>query len=181
MRVADRGAELLAMNLAPHAVITGGFGKLTQSRFHMSEARLFANRIQEHGIDSGRLFLEEKSTNTGDNIRFSMELLKKQKSTPTSVILVQKPYLERRAYATCKCQYPALSVMTTSPVLDFNTYVCEGELPVEDVIGLIVGDTERVLMYPKLGFQIPQDMPQEVYDAYLQLRDTYTAYRITTG
>ncbi|WP_034643388.1 YdcF family protein [Desulfovibrio inopinatus] len=178
LRVADRGAALLSAHMAPFAVISGGFGKLTQTQFHTTEARLFANRILEHGIEPQRLFLEEHSTNTGENVCFSMALLKERGIQPNSVILVQKPYLERRAFASFRYHFPDVTVMTTSPQLDFNDYIDTGAISVEDVVHLLVGDTERVMAYPDLGFQIPQYMPDKVRNAYLHLRTRFAQYRL---
>ena len=33
----------------------------------------------------------------------------------------------------------------------------------------MVGDLQRILIYPARGFQIPQDVPEDVLDAYRQL------------
>ena len=37
------------------------------------------------------------------------------------------------------------------------------------IIDMLVGDLQRVIEYPKLGFAIAQDVPGEVYKAYNQL------------
>ncbi|SBW22461.1 hypothetical protein FDG2_2673 [Candidatus Protofrankia californiensis] len=34
------------------------------------------------------------------------------------------------------------------------------------VIDMLVGDLQRVIEYPKLGFAIAQDVPEDVYAAY---------------
>jgi hypothetical protein len=40
----------------------------------------------------------------------------------------------------------------------------------EKVINIMVGDLERIKFYPEKGFQIFQEIPADVWDAYLQLR-----------
>jgi hypothetical protein len=37
------------------------------------------------------------------------------------------------------------------------------------VISIMVGDLQRIREYPARGFQIPQDIPADVWDAYQQL------------
>jgi hypothetical protein len=39
----------------------------------------------------------------------------------------------------------------------------------DDVISIMVGDLQRIREYPARGFQIPQDIPADVWDAYQQL------------
>jgi hypothetical protein len=34
---------------------------------------------------------------------------------------------------------------------------------------IMVGDTQRVKIYPEKGFQIPQEIPEEVWNAYEEL------------
>jgi uncharacterized SAM-binding protein YcdF (DUF218 family) len=42
------------------------------------------------------VMLEAASANTGENIRFSHRLLQEQNRLPQRIILVQKPFMERR-------------------------------------------------------------------------------------
>ena len=37
------------------------------------------------------------------------------------------------------------------------------------VVGMLVGDLQRVIEYPKLGFAVEQDVPGDVRDAYERL------------
>ena len=37
------------------------------------------------------------------------------------------------------------------------------------VVDMLVGDLQRVIEYPKLGFVLEQDVPNEVHDAYERL------------
>ncbi len=85
-----------------------------------------------------------------------------------SFILVQKPYMERRSYATFKKHWPDKKVMVTSPNIPFEKYAKDtADLELE--INILVGDIQRIKEYPSLGFQIPQEIPKEVWDSYLQL------------
>jgi len=44
-----------------------------------------------------------------------------------------------------------------------------GEITEDEVINVMVGDLQRIKMYPEKGFQVHQDIPKEVWDAYLKL------------
>jgi hypothetical protein len=39
-------------------------------------------------------------------------------------------------------------------------------LSADDVIGIMVGDLQRIRLYPERGFQIAQEIPEDVWSAY---------------
>lgn len=66
-----RALEYLEENPGTKAVLSGGKGEGEQ----VSEAQAMYTYLTEHGIDGARLFLEECSTNTKENLQFSLNLL----------------------------------------------------------------------------------------------------------
>jgi uncharacterized SAM-binding protein YcdF (DUF218 family) len=167
LRVAERGAELLIEGFAPLLVMSGGFGNLTRE-WDEPEAIKFARRARERGAPADRILLEDRSTNTGENIRFTRELLAERGIDPASFLLVQKPYMERRAWATFRKLWPEKEAIATSPQLSFREYPND-RIAVERVIEVMVGDLHRILVYPALGYQIAQDVPEGVLAAYREL------------
>lgn len=120
------------------------------------------------GVPKKKVLIENKSTNTGENILFTQKLLKEKKLDPQTFIVVQKPYMERRTYATFKKVWPEKEIIVTSPQISFEDYPNE-KISKEDVINIMVGDLQRIKLYPKKGFQIPQKIPSSVWAAYEQL------------
>lgn len=167
-RVAERAAELFLARLGEYLIFSGGVGKLTKNMFTQSEAEHFAAIARKAGVPSDKIITETKSTNTGENIRFTYELLQQRRLVPKSMILVQKPYMERRTYATFKKQWPepATAIVVTSPQLSYEDYTTNGAISKEAIINVMVGDMQRIREYPKLGFQIPQDIPDAAWTAY---------------
>jgi uncharacterized SAM-binding protein YcdF (DUF218 family) len=104
--VAKRGAELYLQKYAPLILFSGGFGRLTAANWTEPEAEVFAKIALKMGVPRKDILIENKSTNTGENLRFSMNLLKEKGLTPKSVILVHKPYMVRRQYATWMKLFP---------------------------------------------------------------------------
>lgn len=168
LRVAKRAAELFLEGLAPVLVCSGGFGKITKTIWNETEASKFASIARDMGVPKDKIILEERSTNTGDNIAFSISKLKDAGIDVKQIIGVQKPYLERRAFAACALKFPTIKLLMTSPQLSYDDYVKEG-LAESKVINLMVGDLQRIKVYPEKGFQVPQIIPDEVNAAYLQL------------
>lgn len=170
VRVAERAAELALRGYAPLLVFSGGTGKLTQTMFTKPEAEVFSEVAIKMGVPAEKILTESKSTNTGENILFSYRILKDAGVDMLSILLVQKPYMERRTYATFKKQWPdkKTTIKVTSPQLSYNEYI-KGSIPIEQVINVMVGDMQRIRDYPKLGYQISQNIPEEVLDAYKKL------------
>jgi uncharacterized SAM-binding protein YcdF (DUF218 family) len=117
------------------------------------------------GVPREKLLLESRSTNTGENVELSRRLLAERGLLPRSAIAVQKPYMERRTLATFGVRWPELELVVTSPQLDFEAYTRAG-IPRDDVIHVMVGDLQRLLVYPKKGFSTPQEVPADVMAAY---------------
>jgi hypothetical protein len=76
--------------------------------------------------------------------------------------------MERRTYATFQKQWPGKTVYVNSPQISFEKYPTS-EAPLEQVINVMVGDLQRIRVYAKKGFQIHQDIPDEVWNAYERL------------
>jgi uncharacterized SAM-binding protein YcdF (DUF218 family) len=79
------------------------------------EADQFAAIAIKMGVPERSIFVENKSTNTGENILFTQQLLAHKNLDPQSFILVQKPYMERRSYATFKQYWPVKNWSSLPP------------------------------------------------------------------
>lgn len=165
-RVATRAAQLYLDGLAPLLVFSGNSGKLTRGVFDKPEAEIFAQIARDMGVPEDKIVVEPAATNTGENVRFTHALLEEKGLLPQSLILVQKPYMERRTFATFKKQWPdeRATITVTSPQLSFEEYPDEGN-PRDLVINVMVGDLMRIQKYPALGFQIAQEIPPLVMEA----------------
>jgi uncharacterized SAM-binding protein YcdF (DUF218 family) len=167
-RVAKRGAELWLEGWAPILIFSGGLGRLTKDMWTETEADLFARIAREMGVPSTSILIENQSTNTGENILFTDRLLQQRKLNPQSFIVVQKPYMERRSFATFKKHWPEKMLIVTSPQIAFEAYPTK-EIPMEKVIDIMVGDFQRIKLYPQKGFQIFQEIPSDVDRAFHEL------------
>jgi len=168
LRVADRATELYFEGWAPRIIFSGGLGNFTKEMWTETEADKFAAIAIKMGVPKESILVENKSTNTGENILFTQQLLAQKNLDPQSFIVVQKPYMERRSYATFKKHWPDKKLIVTSPQISFENYPTE-EIPLERVINIMVGDLQRIIIYPAKGFQVYQEVPPDVRDAYEQL------------
>ncbi len=164
LRVADHAVTLFQSGMGPWILFSGARGRMTQD-WPETEAATMAARARSLGVPADCILIENRATNTGENIRYSRELLADAGRNPTSVIVVQKPYMERRTQAALDVQWPGIGCVTTSPPFDLVAY-CTDELPPRLVIAAMVGDFQRILDYPALGFASCQEVPQRVRAAY---------------
>jgi len=171
-RVAERGAELFLGNWAPLLIFSGGLGVITRGLWSEPEAVRFSRIAESMGVPSERILIEDRSTNTGENVRYTQELLTSAGLDPQRFIAVQKPYMERRTYATFRKIWPEKALVVTSPQVSLDQYLDEyahSALTPEDVVAIMVGDLQRIKLYPEKGFQIPQEIPASVWAAYEEL------------
>jgi len=164
IRVAERGAELFLEHWAPILIFSGGLGNLTHGVWDRPEADLFAEIAVRMGVPRERILIENRSTNTGENIHFTKDLLAGLHLDPKKFILVHKPYMERRAFATFRKVWPEKEALVTSPQLSWKDYP-NHEISQLEVIGIMVGDLQRIRLYAARGFQIPQEIPEDVWAA----------------
>lgn len=168
LRVAEYGAKLCLEGWAPLVIFSGGLGNLTRGIWQEPEAERFARIAREKGVPAEKILIENQSTNTGENIVFTRELLKSRGIDPQSFILIHKPYMERRALATFQKLWPGKDARVSSPQIDMLDYPTD-EISLEDMINIMVGDFQRILIYPQRGFQLPQPVTGEVKQAYKSL------------
>ena len=166
-RVAERAARLFLEGFGSYLIFSGSVGSLTAGRFAEPEAVVFASIAKAMGVPEDKIVIEARSTNTGENVRFTHGLLREMGlPAPKSLLLVQKPYMERRTYATFAKQWPdpETTFAVTSPQLGFDEYPNDDN-PRDLVINIMVGDLVRIRDYAARGFQIPQEIPDAVWAA----------------
>lgn len=164
LRVAEQAAALFHAGLAPWVLFSGNRGRMTQ-HWAETEAAALARVAVEAGVPGGAILIEDRATNTGENIRFSQELLASENLSPKSAIVVQKPYMERRTRAALEVQWLELEIVISAPDLSFSDY-CNEDFPPEEVIAAMAGDFQRLLDYPALGFATEQLIPPQAQAAY---------------
>ncbi len=171
-RVAERAAQLFLEDWAPLLIFSGGLGSITRTFWTEPEADQFAAIAGGMGVPQKNILIENRSTNTGENFRFTRQLLFEKGIDPQKFIVVQKPYMERRSFATFRRMWPDKDVTVTSPQVAFDEYLdsyAKEELSADEVISIMVGDLQRIKVYAEKGYQIPQEIPPEVWSAYEQL------------
>jgi uncharacterized SAM-binding protein YcdF (DUF218 family) len=169
LRVADRAAELyLGERAAPSIIVTGGSGKITRLRWNRPEAEIYADRLMRLGVPGEVVLREPRAANTGENVVFARELAREAGLRTDSGIIVCKPYTGRRALAVARLKWPEPTWSVRPPAIPLWEYPSD-DVPLAEMVNLLVGDVQRLRVYPPLGFQAPVEVPEHVWAAYGRL------------
>lgn len=167
--VADVTVSLYQRGMMPLIVFTGATSRTTRERMPRGEAEHYRERALELGVPASAVLVEPNARNTGENIRFSRALLEKRGIGVSSVLLVSKPYEERRAYATARKLWPDVEIVSASAPMTLAEYV-DSIKDAHLVLDMLVGAQQRLLTYPERGFMISQEIPEPVVAAYSRLQ-----------
>ncbi len=166
--VAVIATRLFHEGLFPWVVFTGANAPTTIERFPRGEAVHYREYAVEHGVPTESILVEPQATNTAQNLDYSRRLLAERQIPVRSVLLMSRPYQQRRAYATCKLMWPEVDVVCASNPLELDDYVRSIGDP-RRVVDMLVGDTQRIEVYAERGFAVPQEVPDEVRAAFDRL------------
>ncbi|MGW3430590.1 YdcF family protein [Streptomyces melanosporofaciens] len=179
--VADTAVSLYQRGMAPLLVFTGATSPTTRERMPRGEAVHYRERALELGVPSSAVLLEPHARNTGENIHFSKMLLEEYGADISSVLLISKPYEERRSYATARKLWPEIEIVSASTPMTLSEYVDSIQDP-RLVIDMLVGALQRLMVYPDQGFTISQPIPNDVAEAYERLRhEGFTSRLLPVG
>lgn len=93
----SEAAKYLENNPNSVAILSGGKG----DGENISEAECMFNIITDYGISEDRLFVEDKSTSTEENMRFSKEIID-DNNLSTDIAIATSDYHEKRASMIAK-------------------------------------------------------------------------------
>ena len=178
--VAAYAANLYSAGLFPILVFTGANSPTTAMRFPRGEAVHYREHAVDLGVPDSKILVEPKATHTGQNVAFSRQVLATAGVPIASVIVVCKPYEQRRSFATFRKLWPEVDVMCASEPLSFDEYVASiGDTKL--VVDMLAGAFQRVMLYPAKGFAIPQPVPKGVQAAFERLRTAGFTSRLISG
>ena len=172
-RVAERAAEIYNQGFAQKVLFVGGLGRITKDLWDIPEAEKYKEIAINLGVPESAIFLETKSTNTIENIKFGKRLLNDQEVKHERIIWVAKPYNQLRTKISLSVLWPDQEFIFTSSQLSLQAYLSWYEenrfLSVEDIFNIIVGEVQRIKIYLDNDSMILEPIPARVLDAYNDL------------
>jgi len=169
--VADYAAQLYHQGYAPYIIFSGGVmrppGEL-RNTLPKTEAEAFFDIAIQQNVPAEAILLENNATNTGENFIYTRKLITQKKLGFKNFILVQKPYMVRRTYATAKSQFPGFDFVVSALPDSYTSYIARctsNNISKERVLSNMIGDLRRLKIYPAKGFLIPMEIPDNVWNA----------------
>jgi uncharacterized SAM-binding protein YcdF (DUF218 family) len=164
LRVCDHACALLKSGLAERLLITGKTGNWTRHLWDRPEAEVFFERAKVNGVEDSLVIIEDQATNFGENISLSRRLM----PYASKVTFVTKPNSVLRVALTVPVQWSSIAAYVDCPVVDFPDEI-SNNIGFFGAIDEMVGDVHRIIEYPRLGFQIPHDLPLDVIESWRYL------------
>jgi hypothetical protein len=165
LRIADRCADLFKLGHADRVIFTGGIGAGTAD-LGRPEADAFVAHVGRYAADlpPTKVIAENRSTNTGDNIRFTLELLAREHPglRLRRVILVANPSRQRRVLLTWKRLVPESEAWSSPPVTSLDEELRLFAARDQDLLAQLVGEVDRLVTYPGKGWIAPVTVPAAV-------------------
>lgn len=166
--VADCCGRLYREGIAPCILFTGGLGNWTRESFDRPEAEIFRDRAVAAGVPAAAILVEPEARHLGENASLARRLLETAGLGPRRIAVVTKRNTTRRARSTFRRVWPQMTGTFHGPDMHWS----EQAVPPRnagDVVDELVGDLQRILVYPALGHQLPETVPPDVLDSYVEL------------
>lgn len=170
LRIARYCGELWQQGLAPRILFTGGVGA-GSADLDMPEAEAFARELEAAcpRFSSENLLTEGNSTNTGENIRFSLPLLAAAGWEVRSAILVATPFRQRRVNQTWSRVTGGIPHQSAPPPSNLATDIDIFGQKGEDLRTQLPGEIDRLRSYPARGWIDDVPIPADVLSAITNL------------
>ncbi|HVU32567.1 MAG TPA: YdcF family protein [Opitutaceae bacterium] len=170
-------AELFAAGVGRALIFTGGYGAGTGD-LGGPEASVWRKEVlrAQPEIPDSAFVLETRSSNTAENIRFTAELLARERpdlafgSGIKSAVIVASPSRLRRVRLTMRHLVPEVAVTRLLPPVDFERERALYERQGVDYVGHLAGELERLATYPGRGWIAAEPLPTEIVAAGAVLR-----------
>ncbi len=201
--LADKAAQMYLNGQVDQLFLVGGVGHATRilyenfekQGFHfedgMSESEICRQYLKEvYDLPDKAFLIESKSTNSGENATFSLEILHSLGAVPEKILLMNDPTLQRRTRATFEKVWQneqtifANAVPFVPEILHFSEEIIftakelNHQWPKEYFHALVLGEMERLHddengYGPKGKDFIPHiDISEEVWSSYTRIKES---------
>jgi uncharacterized SAM-binding protein YcdF (DUF218 family) len=169
--------ELYTTGAAARIIFTGGYGAGTGT-LGGPEADVWREelRCSHPNIQDTHVLLENRSTNTAENIAFTAAQLAHEHPALMfgvgirNMIIVASPSRLRRVQLTFRKHYPDVQVTRQLPDCDFDREYALYQANGVDYLQHLAGEIKRLKEYPSRGWIVAEELPADILQAYDILR-----------
>ncbi len=140
-----KASELYHKGYGNYIIVSGSNNSKLKN--NMTEADFLGDIAIELGVPRDRVIRERRATNTFENAKFSLELIKDNNFEIDRFILVAKGYHSRRAYLTYKTIFPKEAKFIVSPVTDERRIEKDNWYLDEKKTSYVMGEVKKIGSY----------------------------------
>lgn len=165
-----KAKELFDQGYSDKILVTGNTGTFNNPDWHKPVAEIYANFLIENGIPSKNILVQNTSTNTLEDVTFSIPTIKNNFPNLQKIILVSNPMHQRRCFATFQKQFPfKIKIINQSgDKPDLN------KINNQEIVRIAIRciqEYDRLIKYSQKGDIEDALIPKEITDAYLKLKE----------
>ncbi len=165
LRIVDRCAELFRGGKIMRVIFTGGIGAGTADLGQPEADAFLAHARRFHpDVPQENIVVENRSTNTAENIAFTLARLKDDRPTLRleRTVLVANPSRQRRVMHTWQQLVPDCTALSGPPVTSLDRELELFTARRQDLITQLVGEVDRLISYAARGWISRCDVPDFV-------------------
>lgn len=183
-KVAEKCADLYQKGYGNYIIFTGNCGKGTEGIIKQTEAENFRDIAIQKGVPKEVIYLEKNATNTYENYLYSESIIRENDLIANSLIVVGKPYQEKRSYAIAKQFFQKRNVYITSPEfspISFEEYYKDNQnTNLFEIVNEIVAEINILEKAPQFNLQVNQEIPKQIKTIYQDMvKEGFDKYLIT--
>jgi hypothetical protein len=168
LKIPRKCADLYLQGYGSKILFTGGIGAGTAD-LQKPEARAFFDILKQGypDIPEEDILIEDQSTNTGENIEFSANIVKQNSELNFddenfSAILVANAVRQKRVDLTWQKHYPQSIVYNCPPQTTMEEEYELFQSKNRDLTELILSEIDKIKHYPAKGYIKKEKIPQEI-------------------
>lgn len=162
---------------ARRIIFTGGIGSGTAD-LGKAEAVSFREELRQRhpSISAEAVIVEDRSTNTSENVQFTAQRLETEYPDFTfgeqikKAIIVANAYRQRRVFLTCRRNLPEVEFYNSPPTTTFEEELRLFASKGCNFIDLLIGEIDRIIQYGEKGYILQEAIPKKIYDNYAFLK-----------
>jgi uncharacterized SAM-binding protein YcdF (DUF218 family) len=177
LKIPRHCGELYMDGYARRIIFTGGIGSGTAD-LGQAEAVVFKEELRRRypSVSTEAVIVEDRSTNTSENVQFTAEKLEMKYPDFTfgeqikKAIIVANAYRQRRVFLTCRRNLPQVEFYNAPPATTFDEELRLFSSKGFDFVELLIGEIDRLIRYGEKEYILQENIPKKIYDSYVTLK-----------
>ena len=169
----EKAKELFDQGYSEKILVTGNTGTFNNPDWYKPVAEIYTDFLIKNGISSENLLIQNTSTNTLEDVTFSIPIIKNNFPNLQKIILVSNPIHQRRCFATFQKQFPFKIEIFNQPGDKPDLDKINNKEVVQIAIRCIQ-EYDRLIKYSQKGDIENTSIPKNITNVYLKLKEILT-------